>query len=118
MTGECELSMNGAADQRGFALVEALVAIAVLIVVATVFIILVNQGYTQVFFASHFTRILYEAQGQIDAAISSEATEGEEIELQISFPGVGTMDVTGEVFSIPVEFEGRSTSLTVFDPRD
>ncbi len=103
--------------QGGFALVEALVALSVLLLVATVFVVLVNQGYTQVFFASHFTQSLFEAQGQIDAALGSEDSNGDEVELEIQFPGVGVMDVSGEVLSVPVEFGGRHTLITVFDPR-
>ena len=103
--------------QGGFALVEALVALSVLLLVATVFVVLVNQGYTQVFFASHFTQRLFEAQGQIDAALGSEASAGDELQLQIQFPGVGIMDVPGEILSVSVEFGGRHAVITVFDPR-
>ncbi len=105
------------ANRRGFALMEALVAVAVLMLVATVFVLLVNQGHSGVFFASHFVRVLYEAQGQVDAALGSDQATGEELDLQIQFPGVGIMDVSGETISVPVEFGGRSTFILVFDPR-
>ena len=106
--------------RRGFTVVEAIVAIAILGLVASSLIPLMVQGFSEVFVAGGRIRAVHEAQQAIDTKARS-GTSGSGDSLTITFPGNESKNIgsiSGEEIEVPIEIvPGRTASVTAFIPK-
>jgi len=107
---------RGASSTKGFTLVEVIVAIVILLILATAFIPLINQGFGAIFRAGRVAQALQEAETQLAEARTSIDPD-EAGERSISFSGVpDPVKADGHELEVDLHFEGESSSITFFSP--
>jgi len=102
--------------EKGFSLVEILVALTILLIIATAFLSLYTQSYLGIAYSGHKNKALYEAQQEIEELILSNESDGKD-ELEIIFPGLEhSIKIRGKVELRNVQYGEKSASVAVFIP--
>ena len=104
---------NHLSRNRGFTLVEIILAMAVLAVVILAYTMLFTDSFRGIFTAGHKTRALYEAQQEVEQKMN-EGTTQEQV-IQIAFPSK-TISVKGEEVQVEYEYLDHQGNITVFVP--
>ncbi len=90
-------------NQRGFSVVEVLVAMTVLLLVVVAFAPLVMQGFSEVFRAWRLSQALQQAESEMQSLQQKE--DGEQITI---FDDIDVRLISGEV-----DWEGEKAPLTI-----
>ena len=98
--------------RAGFTIVEAIVAITILLLVASSLIVLLNQGFGEIFVAGYRISVLHGLQKDIDAEFGRVGSGEDDLEINV---GGRTIEIRGEEFEREEEiFKSRKTSITIF----
>ncbi len=106
--------MNLFNQEKGFTLIEVLVALSVLMIIIFTFTILYTSSFEGIFRAGRVSEELFNAQRDMDNIIAESSGDDSE-EVVISFD-LHTVNVKGEIKDAPYEHERRSGSLQYFLP--
>ena len=101
-------------QEKGFTLIEVLVALSILMIMIFTFTLLYTSSFEGIFRAGRVSEELFNAQRDMDNIIA-EGSAADTTEVVISFD-LHTVDVKGEVKDAPYEYERRSGSLQYFMP--
>lgn len=105
-----------ASCKKGFTLVEVIVAVVILLILATGFIPLINQGFGAIFRAGRLAQALQEAETRLVEARNGVDPNGAE-PVSITFSGVADpVEANGHELVVGLDFEGESSSITFFSP--
>ena len=112
-------------QEHGFTLVEALIALAVIGLVSSAFVPLLSQGFSEVFLAGHRIRGVHETQAPVDrlvlnpdAEIEGNDEEFTQLQVDIQFPILPLVSVSGFLVRSQTQFQNRSTSIIAFVPSE
>lgn len=102
---------------KGFTLIEVLVALSILLIISIAFLTLFASSYSDIAVSGMKNKGLYEVQQMIEQTISSGTPNGDK-ELIISFPGVPQpVKVSGSIQSEEVTVRDKNISISVFVPK-
>ena len=100
---------------KGFSLVEIVVAMAILSIVAAIFLTLMTFSAGMIFTAGNKSEQIFETQGEVDNKIVSVDPVGSETTIKVTFPnGSDVVEVHGE--RLEEDYEGFSGSIIYFLP--
>ncbi len=103
-------------QQKGFTLVELLIAISILMVIIFSFTLLFTTSFSGIFGAGRKSEALFRAQEEMDNKIASGLEEQyDETTLEIKFDYL-TLIVTGEVKQVDYEYEEHTDTIKYFLP--
>lgn len=109
------LIKQGFKEDRGFTLVEVLVALSILTIIIISFTTLLTSSYRNIISAGNKSQATYHVQMDMEEHIADEqATDVGELE--IFFPGVGDITVPGGLLEIDDTQGGRTSESTAFLP--
>ena len=102
-------------DNKGFTIVEVLVALALLSITAVAFVTLMTFSVSSVFVAGEKSEEIFAAQGQVERDISTKKPSGTDA-VTIKFPAGSDLTIKGEQLEIVYEYDGKSGSIKYFLP--
>lgn len=107
-------------NYKGMTLIELIVAIAILGVILVSFLSMFGTGYIGIIKASKHTKVVYEAQKNIENQIILSTSNGSD-QITLVFPGEGTdPDITinspGKIIEEQADYDGRSINIRTFIP--
>ena len=105
-------------QEKGFTLIEVLVALSILMIMIFTFTLLYTSSFEGIFRAGRVSEELFNAQRDMDNIIaegSSNEPEGNSVLIKIDFIE-HTVEKHGEIKEAPYEHERRSGSLQYFMP--
>ncbi len=107
--------MNLVKHEKGFSLIEVIVAVSILLIIISAFSLLFTNSFSGIFTAGRQSRSLFQAQEEIDNAIAGgTGNSGGDI-LVVNFD-YRTVEIDGQEIIINYEYEGRSNNLYYFLP--
>lgn len=106
--------MKHVKDEKGFTMVEVLIALAILVIIIAAFTALFTTGARGIFSAGRKSNALFEAQNEMDNFIAEGNSDGLATH-NIEFDSI-TITVTGEEKIISTEYEGRTVEIYYFLP--
>ncbi len=102
--------------QKGFTLVELLIAISILMMIIFSFTLLFTTSFSGIFGAGRKSEALFRAQEEMDNKIASGLEEQyDETNLTIVFDEL-LLEVTGEVKQVGYEYEDHTGTIKYFFP--
>lgn len=116
-------STKYSAKQKGFTLIEILVAIAILGIMAAAFLPLLTNSMSGIFWTGHREGLLYRAQSKLETftgSTSTTVTEGTTVTDVTVVPIskiITTPEINGQIQEVEVTENGTSVSLYMFVPQ-
>ena len=107
--------MNTLSQEKGFSLIEVLVALAILMISIFAFTTLFTTSFQGIFRAGHKSEAMFEAQEKIDQAIAAGTNSGAD-NISIVFNDL-TINLSGEEFEIDYPYDDYSGKLIYFLPK-
>lgn len=101
-------------SQKGFTLIEVVVALAILVIIVFSFTIMFTSSFSGIFRAGHKSRALFEAQEEMDNKIAGNMNSGANA-ITVQFDQID-VTVDGEIKEVTYEYEGRNGVLYYFLP--
>lgn len=102
---------------RGFTLVEVLIALFLLLIISSALLILFANSYRNIEMSGQKNKELYRIQENLEQSISSN-TAPEEKDLIISFPGVEqSVRMPGKIHKEKAKIQGEEISISIFIPK-
>ena len=102
-------------EEKGFSLVEIVVAMAILSIVAAIFLTLMTFSAGMIFTAGNKSEQIFETQGEVDNKIvTSDTDTSVSVTVNVTFPDSVIIPVAGE--RLEEDYEGFSGSIIYFLP--
>lgn len=98
----------------GLTLIEILIGLAILAVMALSFTALFTSSFAGIFSAGRKSTALFQAQQQMEQKIAG-GTSGN-TPLTITLPDLTTIQVQGEILSVPYSYEDKTGTIISFIP--
>lgn len=102
-------------DNKGFSLIEVLIAIVLISLVLGSFAVIMGTGFDGIFTASHKNKAVYDAQNIIEEKIAEDA-DGEIVDINIKLPGGITVYANGKVIEGHGVEKKATSELSTFIP--
>ncbi len=104
-------------ENKGFTIVEVLIAMSLLSIVAIAFITMMTFSVSSILVAGEKSEQMFEAKGEIEKKISAQTPSGYD-QVNIHFPNeVNDLTIKGEKLEINYEYDGKAGSITYFLPK-
>ena len=104
-------------NNKGFTLIEIIVAMAILFLISMIFIPLFSFSVGAIFDAGDKSEKIFDAQGRVDRAIEAEDPSGED-KVSINFPDTDDLEIPREKLEIKYEYDDYSSHITYFLPEE
>ncbi|NLN41384.1 MAG: prepilin-type N-terminal cleavage/methylation domain-containing protein [Clostridiales bacterium] len=103
-------------NNKGFTLVEVLIAITILLIVSSALLALFANSYRDIEISGIKNKELYKIQDKLEESISLD-NASEKKDLIISFPGIEQhIKIPGRIHSEKTEIQGKQIAISVFVP--
>ena len=101
---------------KGFSMVEIIVALALLSLVAVGFLTLISFSANLIFNAGTKSEVIFEKQGVIENIIDESNPSGDDVIIVVLPPDEPDVSVSGKMLVVDYEYNDFSSSIVYFLP--